>query len=249
MKKAVILHVPHSSPVIPDYSGYVVSHDILEREILKLTDWYTDDLFETPQTIMIRAPFSRIFCDPERFVDDALEVMAKVGMGVLYEKSDEGLQIREVSTALRDQILRNYYWKHHQALENATSKQLEMFGSAFILDCHSYPSKPLVRDLNQQAERPDFNIGTDTFHTQPKWIELSKHFFEMKGYSLGVDWPYKGSIVPMKYYQKEPRVNSMMLEINRALYLNGQTNEKSDKYAVIQTVVHEFVDFIHANLD
>jgi hypothetical protein len=43
-------------------------------------------MFDSDQDDKIIAPFSRIFCDVERFSDDELEVMAKSGMGVLYEK-------------------------------------------------------------------------------------------------------------------------------------------------------------------
>ena len=39
--------------------------------------------------------------------------MAKYGMGVLYVKSDDGTVIREITAELRDNILSNYYWPHH----------------------------------------------------------------------------------------------------------------------------------------
>jgi hypothetical protein len=45
MDKKIILHIPHSSINIPYTEGYVVQDYKLEQEILKLTDWYTDDLF------------------------------------------------------------------------------------------------------------------------------------------------------------------------------------------------------------
>ncbi|MFM1777362.1 MAG: hypothetical protein RLZZ260_929 [Actinomycetota bacterium] len=70
--------------------GYVTDEKFLEKEMLKLTDWYTDDLFDSKDDEIIRADFSRIFCDAERFTDDEQEVMAKFGMGVLYEKTDDG---------------------------------------------------------------------------------------------------------------------------------------------------------------
>jgi N-formylglutamate amidohydrolase len=41
--------------------------------MLKLTDWCTDDLFYSVDDEMVKAEFSRIFCDPERFTDDAQE--------------------------------------------------------------------------------------------------------------------------------------------------------------------------------
>tara|TARA_B110000046_G_C12605506_1_gene238638 strand:+ start:77 stop:310 length:234 start_codon:yes stop_codon:yes gene_type:complete len=45
MDKRIILHIPHSSTNIPLSEGYLVDYIALEKEILKLTDWYTDDLF------------------------------------------------------------------------------------------------------------------------------------------------------------------------------------------------------------
>jgi N-formylglutamate amidohydrolase len=224
--------------------GYVIDEISLNNELIKLTDWYTDDLFYSADDEMIVADFSRIFCDPERFTDDSQEVMAQFGMGVLYEKTDEGQLMRIVTPELREKVLTEYYWKHHQKFSKAVQNQLDLFGKALIIDCHSYPSIPLTRDLDKSSKRPDFNIGTDAFHTSQKLIDLSVAFFEKAGYSLGVDWPYKGSIVPMEYYQKNKNVQTIMLEINRALYLNEPTNEKSERYQEIKKVVGEYVNVL-----
>ena len=88
MERKIILHVPHSSTTIRLTDGYVINNDALAKEMLKLTDWYTDDLFQSDEHEMIKADFSRIFCDPERFTDDSQEIMSQYGMGVLYEKND-----------------------------------------------------------------------------------------------------------------------------------------------------------------
>ena len=76
-KKKIILHIPHSSINIPIMEGYIVDVNSLANEMLKLTDWYTDDLFNSDGDEMIKAEFSRIFCDPERFTDDSQEIMAQ----------------------------------------------------------------------------------------------------------------------------------------------------------------------------
>lgn len=241
MEQKIILHIPHSSTNIPLLEGYLVDAPMLQKELLKLTDWYTDDLFYAENDAMIVADFSRIFCDPERFTDDAQEVMAAYGMGVLYEKSDDGNEIRAVSPDLRKHILNTYYWRHHKQFSNAVNEQLAHFDQALIIDCHSYPSQPLKRDLDQNPQRPDFNIGTDPYHTPQELIDLSVDFFKNRGHSLGVDWPYKGSIVPLEHYQNNKKVSSIMLEINRALYLQEPGNQKSASYEQTKQTVGAYI--------
>lgn len=248
MERKIILHIPHSSTNIPLKQGYTVADDFLKMEMLKLTDWHTEDLFFSDEDEMLVAPFSRVFCDVERFSDDSQEIMAQFGMGVLYEKSDDGEIIRKVTPQLREKVLNDYYWQHHNKLNNAVNDQLNQFGKAVIIDCHSYPSIPLNRDLDKNPERPDFNIGTDVFHTPQKLIDISVSFFEKAGYTLGVDWPYTGSIVPLEHYKQNKNVQSIMLEINRALYLNEPTNEKSERYSEIKKVTSAFIKTIKNSL-
>jgi len=244
VKQKVILHIPHASTAIPESEGIVVNDDFLEKELLKLTDWYTDDLFHSDMDEMIVAPFSRIFCDPERFPDDAQEVMAAHGMGVLYEKSDCGKVLRNVTPELRKRVLEGYYAMHHRKLGEAVRNQLNIFGKAIIIDCHSFPSRPLNRDLDKTMPRPAFNIGTDPVHT-PKYLEeAAVSFFTERGYDVGVNWPYSGSLVPMEYYRVQPNVQSIMIEINRSLYLDEATSARSEGYAGIKQVSGEFIGMI-----
>lgn len=242
----IILHIPHSSTIIPIREGFIVNDEIIDKEVLKLTDWHTEDLFFSEVHEMIVYPYSRIFCDPERFEDDNLEVMAKVGMGVLYEKSDSGTTIRKVNPKLKDLIINNYYHKHHKQLTAAVNHQLKLFGKVLILDCHSFPNSPFERDLSQNPNRPDFNIGTDSFHTPKYLIDESISFFENKGYSLGIDWPYSGTIVPLLHYQKNKNVNSIMLEINRKLYMNEANARKTENYHAVKKVIGEYLQFLNS---
>jgi N-formylglutamate deformylase len=244
MKPALILHLPHTSTIIPLKAGYVASDEVLQAEILKLTDWHTEDLFCSGEDIMIVAPFSRIFCDTERFPDDAHEVMAQFGMGALYEKTDDGTSLRVVSPELRAQVMNNYYWPHHRKLSGAVAQQLQRHGKALIIDGHSFPDVPIEQSLDKRPDRPDFNIGTDAFHTPSALTDLSAKFFEDKGYSVGIDWPYSGSIVPLEYYQKDQRVNSIMLEVNRKLYLKEGASEKSADYTATKEVVQKYLAHI-----
>lgn len=242
--KKLILHIPHSSDNIPFKEGYVVDETILNKEILKLTDWYTDDLFHSDTDEMIIANFSRIFCDPERFSDDDKEEMSKVGMGVLYEKTDDNLLMREISPALRKKILDEYYWKHHQKLNNAVNQQLEKYGKAIIIDCHSLSDVPFLRDKDQESNRTDYSIGTDLFHTNEHLYAKTKHFFKDRGIEVSINSPYSGTIVPMEHYKMNENVHSIMIEVNRKLYLKDNSNIKSENYPVVKQLLHDYLDEI-----
>ena len=246
--KKLILHIPHSSTRIPLLDGYLVNQNILDSEILKLTDWFTDDLFQSKNTTVVKAEFSRIFCDPERFADDEQEVMAKFGMGVLYEKTDDGKQLRVIHPKLRAKILNEFYWKHHQNLSDAVNNQLKQHNKAIILDCHSFPDIPFQRDLDKKPNRPDLDIGIDAFHTPNNWEDISKRFFEKRGFSVGINRPYSGTIVPLEHYNKTNNVHSIMLEVNRKLYLNENSNTKSARYPQIKKVISEYIEILKANL-
>jgi N-formylglutamate amidohydrolase len=79
-------------------------------------------------------------------------------------------------------------------------------------------------------------------------IDLSISFFEEAGYSLGIDKPYRGSIVPMEHYQKNKNVQTIMLEINRKLYINEPTNIKNERYFEIKKVTEDFIKTIKNSL-
>lgn len=164
----------------------------------------------------------------------------------MYERFDSDEILRIITPKIREGILSEYYWKHHDQLTAAVDNQLTSENCSLIVDCHSFPYTPLLKAVNQEKNTPDFNIGTDTYHTPQKYIEASIDYFKSKIYTLGIDWPYSGSIVPMKYYQKDKRVNSIMLEINRKLYLNEPLNEKSNRYFKTKEIVQSYLEMLRA---
>lgn len=240
----LILHIPHSSVQIPIRSGYLLNDSLINAEILKLTDWYTDDIFYSKEDICIITEFSRIFCDVERFSDDSQEEMAKFGMGVLYERTDDGEALRNITPALRDKLLKKFYWPHHDRLTREVEYQLKKFKRATIIDCHSFPEIPFNCSENKDPERPDINIGTDLFHTPDELVGLTERFFRGFGLKVFIDKPYKGSIVPTKFYLKNSNVNSIMIEINRKLYIEEPSNNKSINYIEVKNIINKYLELL-----
>lgn len=74
--------------------------------------------------------------------------------------------------------------------------------------------------------------------------EVSERHCKGLGHSVLMNKPYSGSIVPMKYYRKDKRVQSIMLEINRKLYLEGGSANKSEGYERIKSVVAGWVEVL-----
>lgn len=218
--QCAIFHIPHSSTQIPSFEGFVCKR--IENEVKLLTDWSTDHLFCMEGVERIVTPWSRVFCDVERF-PDSREVMESVGMGVCYTRTDAGKLLRRLSKQSKQRIIQTYYQAHHARLEAAVQDRLKHFGICVILDCHSFSSTPLLRELNQDRERPDICLGADSFHTPSVLAETVKHFFERKGFTVAINAPYTGTIVPLRYYHAQEKVKSMMIEVNKKLYMDECT--------------------------
>lgn len=241
----IILHIPHSSVNIPFYDGYLQSNEHLQSEINLLTDWYTDELFNLPYKQII-TPFSRLFCDVERFSDDSKEVMSKFGMGMCYTHNDNGELMRTVSPDLKLRIKTEFYDQHHKLLENACLDALESHKKVLVIDCHSFPDQPHKRDLNQNIPRPDFCIGTDGFHTPRELVASSITFLNYKGYHVLENDPYIGTMIPMKYYYKDKNVHGIMIEVNRKLYMSDSNRkvEKTSNFAEIRKIIAELISLL-----
>ena len=153
--------------------------------------------------------------------------MESVGMGVVYTQTSSGRPLRQISQDQRQSLINQYYHPHHQLLTTMASEVLSIHGRCLIIDCHSFPAKPL--EYETDPYRPDICIGTDTFHTQPQLEASLVHLFQKCGYSVAINSPFAGSFVPMDFYQKERRVQSIMVELNRGLY------STPDKFSKLQT--------------
>jgi N-formylglutamate amidohydrolase len=238
----LVLHVPHSSRHVPAHERHslLLSDDALQQELLHMTDAYTDELFSLPHAATVRYPVSRLVADPERFVDDAEEVMTKVGMGVIYTKTCCGHPLRQPpSPEERKAILAQYYHPHHQTLTRAVNEALTSSGSCLVIDCHSFPHLPLPYELDRNPVRPDICIGTDEFHTPGALKDVLVSQFTGLGYTVAVNHPFSGSLVPSQFYRKDKKVQSAMIEVNRCLYMDESTGTKSARFDEVRDGLSE----------
>jgi N-formylglutamate deformylase len=240
-RKICVLHLPHASRLIPadERARLVISDAELEAELLRMTDAFTDELFpSTPQEFArIVFPVSRLVCDVERFSDDADEPMAARGMGAVYTANSTGSRLRAaLSPAERERIMARWYRPHHAMLTSATDQVLAREGRCLIVDCHSFSARPLPHEPDQDPKRPDICVGT-AFHTPAGLALALARAAREVGLTVEVNRPFAGALVPAKHYRVDDRVMSLMIEVNRRLYMNEVTGERLISFESVKEAV------------
>lgn len=238
----LIVHVPHASTRIPsEVRAEILLDDTeLSDELIRLTDWYTDDLFgwlaDEGATLFVNR-LSRLVFDPERFLGETREPAAARGQGVVYSHGSRGQSIRELTVELRADRIERLYRPYHAALDRLVEEMLATFEACRILDAHSFPSRPLASELDQSPDRPDICIGTDARHTPEDLARALEDAFASEGFRIERDTPFAGTFVPSGSYGRDSRVTSVMVEVRRGLYLDEASAERRADYPVVRAAI------------
>ena len=239
----VVVHVPHASTVIPEEyrKTIVLDEKRFWRELRRMTDAFCDELYDAPEfPNRVVANLSRFVCDVERFRDENLEVRAKKGQGLMYTRTTYRRRLRHFDAELREKILNDIYDPHHERLTTAVDDALGRYGKCLIIDGHSFNSRMIMKPDNLLSF-PDFDIGTDSYHTPAGLLETLRSKARELGYSTKVNTPFGGAITQMKHYQKDKRVVSVMFETNRRMYMDEKTMTKSASFDKTKSACRELM--------
>ena len=220
---SVVIHVPHASTYIPAAvrEGISLADSELVAEAVRMADVATDQLAMEAATGVSERPWllvnqtSRLVVDPERF-PDAREPMNTVGMGAVYQATSAGGVLRQPDDHRDAALFDQYFRPYAAAMEQLVATRLEACGRCTILDLHSYPRDPLPYEP-PDAPRPPVCLGTDPFHTPAVLLAAVRAPFIQVG-EVRLDTPFAGTYVPLRFYEKEKRVASIMVELRRDIY-------------------------------
>ncbi len=249
LRSPLLLHIPHASTCIPDDArgDFVVDRHTLHAELLRLTDRFTDELYGDgfPPAQIVAVDVSRLVVDVERFADDVHEPCAAHGMGAVYVRTSSGAPLRVVSETRRAQLLDRYYWPHHQRLDAMAARALEQFGRCVLIDAHSFLVARLATQVDF-SDPPEIGIGTDAMHTSAALRAFTETFFVDRGFSVGVNRPFAGALVPNAYYGRDQRVQSVMIEVRRDLYMDERTGGRLSRFTEVHRVLAELRALLEA---
>ena len=215
----VILNIPHASTVVPKWAlkDILISSKKLDELVNFMVDKDVDKLWKfVPKQNKVVASISRIIVDTERFTEDLKEPMSKKGMGMFYTHTPEGklFRFRTEDTYRKALDIYNFY---HKEFEEKVENCLAEHGECIILDCHSFHDEMHYTDYQPEVF-PDVCIGVNEDIIAE--AKLIIDIFKKNGYSVKVNEPFAGSIVPLKYLN-DNRVKSIMIELNRRIYDNN----------------------------
>lgn len=203
----IVLNIPHAS-----INGLGVAKwgdkVALMKEVRKWTDWFTDVIFvpdNRPELRPVVADYSRFVVDVERLLEDP---MNEIGQGIIYTKFN-GLE-RMISDEERVGMMA-YYYSYIRQLKSTLNEH------SLLIDCHSFPSG--LSDV-------DVRIGVNDDWSRPTdfVIELVMESFKRDGYKVELNTPYSHSIAPQTNF----RYDSIMIELNKRIYMNEETLELSE---------------------
>lgn len=219
----VIKHIPHASLEFPDKYLESIDMSLVDffRYNYKMSDIGVDKLFEDIKGITLKAKYSRLFCDVERYKDDYIEPMAKLGQGYRYTKFYDGTYIKRKKCKINwDLIKEKYYDEWHENFNNVVREAFDLGKEVLILDLHSY-SDELANNLSKKGPYPDICIGINEDFNNQKLLEEIVLNIQSRGYTYKINYPYSGAIVPNAYIRGEIKGNltSIMIEVNKRIYL------------------------------
>jgi N-formylglutamate amidohydrolase len=233
MSNHYLIHLPHCGTKIPEQyiNDYLLDKQDLENNIFQYADIYTDELFGSlfDKFGGVKNEYSRLFFDPERFGDDDFEKMyQKFRLGWFYENAI--LEKKPLRGTQNKSAIRKYFNNHHLLLNKLTQEKLDKYDRCTVIDCHSFSNERYW--FHEDIKLPDICVGFEDNHIDETLINIIKD--EFKDFDIGINKPYQGSLVPTDYWGKDKRVKSVMIEINKKLYVDDDNITKNSNFNIIK---------------
>jgi N-formylglutamate deformylase len=87
------------------------------------------------------------------------------------------------------------------------------------------------------SQRPDICVGTDPFHTPLGLTFAVARAANDLGLTVDINRPFAGALLPAKHYRTDARVKSLMIEVNRRIYMNEVTGERLISFESVKHAV------------
>jgi N-formylglutamate amidohydrolase len=261
----IVINSPHSGSHYP--SDFLATSRLDRQAIRRSEDTHVDALAQPAAALgcpLLKANFPRAWLDVNRepyeldpkMFDGRLPTYANVrsvrvagGLGTIARIVSEREEIYAQPLPVEAALARidAVYKPYHRVLRQLVIDTRAEFGLAVLIDCHSMPS--IVRGA-QGRMRPDVVLG-DRYGTScaSELTDLSAQILGHRGYSVSRNKPYAGGFITEHYGQPVRGVHAMQIEVNRALYMDERTLERSTGFDQLADDLADLVGELGAALE
>lgn len=245
----LVFNSPHSGSRYP--ASMLARTHLDARAVRQSEDTYVDRLFASAvagAAPLLLAHFPRAWLDVNRepfeldpkMFSGALPSFANTrsarvasGLGTIPRLVADGKAIYTDRLPVAEALdrIETVYVPYHRALRRLLDRTYESFGVAILVDCHSMPSTVRTGTLR----KADFVLGDRHGSSCAGALtDLVESALVRRGYDVSRNRPYAGGFITEHYGRPKHGTHAIQIEINRALYLNERTLERSKGYDALE---------------
>lgn len=261
----LVLDSPHSGFEMPaDFGACRSAAELRDGE-----DCFIDELWlpaSARAVPLLAANFPRTYLDPNRHAGDIdLELLAepwpdeqvpsgkaRIGKALLWRTLDDGRPIyaRKLAVAEVQRRIALYHRPYHQALVRLLDAAHAKFGVVLHINCHSMnPVSGVMGEGGAGIARADIVLGDrDGSSCAPRLTSFVHDFFADCGYEVKVNDPFKGVELVRAYSNPAAGRHSLQIEVNKRLYMDCGTLQKTTGFAVLQAQLVQLVERLGSEL-
>lgn len=266
---SVVFDSPHSGVTLPADFQPAVSASL----VLVSADTHVEALWASVPEYgapLLAAEFPRSFLDLNRAPEDIDPALldapwpgplsdapsVRRGMGLIwrYAWGDTPMYADRLAVAEVQRRIDTYWRPYHDALAHLIDSTHRRHGAVWHIDCHSMPAT--AHRLSPDAEgtaRADIVLGDrDGTACDPVFTDFVAATFRKLGYDTRINDPFKGAELVRRHADPSQGRHSLQIEINRRLYMDEVTRERSagfDRLAGdLSTVAEAIVGYAAAHL-
>ncbi len=254
----LVLDSPHSGTHYPADFDHLPPRPVVR----KAEDTHVEALFASAPAAgatLVEALFPRAYIDPNRHVSDldpavidepwpgplAPSRKTELGIGLVWRVAQGGapMYARPLSVAEVERRIALCYEPYHAAVASALEERHARFGAVWHLNCHSMPAVGDVMSEDPGRRRADFVLGDrDGTTCEPEFTFFVARTLAGMGFEVAVNDPYKGVELVRRHGRPAERRHSLQIEINRRLYMDEATLERTAGFAALQADLARLVE-------
>jgi len=246
----LVFNSPHSGRCYP--VSFLTASRLDKQAIRRSEDSFVDELFLPAAALgapLLCAHFPRAWLDvnrepyeldPRMFAGElpafanTRSPRAMSGLGTIPRIVSESEEIYASPLPVAEVLTRidGVYRPYHQTLRDLLARTQTQFGYAILVDCHSMPSA--VRGTPVRR-RPDFVIGDrHGMSCAAALVDAAMNSLGSAGFAVARNKPYAGGFITEHYGRPRQGFHAIQVEVNRGLYMDEQSLDKSARFPAIQ---------------